>query len=181
VRHRWCSLRHLLCSPQQHLKDQVGYVEIIAFNIFNIRWGGVVSRVRCLVHSANNHMAQELRRPLCTRMHTVSFLVHLTTLPDLKTQVMFIIESLPRHDGFGAESIRNSPLWWEEVEEFKSMEDDVNRQELGNSFVWEAVAGGSTPFLHHSDAAFNLWDILLARWPHAQLGISQRLNAASEW
>jgi hypothetical protein len=38
-------------------------------------------------------------------------------------------------------------------------EDDVNRQELGNSFVWEAVAGGSTPLLHHSDAAFSLWDM----------------------
>jgi hypothetical protein len=38
------------------------------------------------------------------------------------------------------------------------MEDYVNRQELGSSFQWEALAGGSTPFLHRSDAAFDLWD-----------------------
>jgi hypothetical protein len=36
------------------------------------------------------------------------FLVHLTIRSDLETQVMFVVEDLPRQDGFGAQSSRDA-------------------------------------------------------------------------
>jgi hypothetical protein len=75
---------------------------------------------------------------------------------------MFVVEDLPRQDGFGAQSSRDPLLWREEVKGFNDMEDEMNRHQLGNSLEWETVAGGSTPFLHHSDAALDLRDMLVA-------------------
>ena len=46
------------------------------------------------------------------------FLVHLKLLSNLETQVFFVIEDLTRHDGFWAQSIRNSTLRWEEIKQF---------------------------------------------------------------
>jgi hypothetical protein len=42
------------------------------------------------------------------------------------------------------------------------MEDGMNRHESGDPLEWETVAGGSTPFLHHSDTAFDLRNMLVA-------------------
>jgi hypothetical protein len=104
---------------------------------------------------------------LATRMHTVSrgdFLVHLTILLNLKMPVMFIIETLPRHDGFGAQSIRNPPLWREEVKEFNSMEDDVNRQELGNSFTKKTSSVKKTSFSSFNNSVGTFTKFSVTRW-----------------
>ena len=58
------------------------------------------------------------------------FLVHLTVLSDLETQVLFVVKSLTRHDGFRAESIRNSSLHREEIEQLNGMEHDVYHQKF---------------------------------------------------
>jgi hypothetical protein len=47
-------------------------------------------------------MAQEQCRPLYEDIYRL--------LPDLKTQVVFIVECIPRHDGFGAQSVRHPPF-----------------------------------------------------------------------
>ena len=66
-------------------------------------------------------------------METVArgiLLVHLTVLSDLETQVLFVVKSLTRHDGFWAESIRNSSLRREEIEQLNGMEHNVYCQKL---------------------------------------------------
>ena len=52
-------------------------------------------------------------------------LMHLTVLSDLETQVFFVIEDLTRHDGFWAQSIRNSTILWEEIKQFYCLEHNV--------------------------------------------------------
>jgi hypothetical protein len=83
---------------------------------------------------------------------------------------MLVVEDLPRQDGFGGQSSRDPPLWREEVKGFNDMGDEMNRHELGNSLEWETVADGSTPFLHHSGAAFDLRDMLAAAGQHGTTG-----------
>jgi hypothetical protein len=58
------------------------------------------------------------------------FLVHLTVLSNLETQVFPVVESLSRHDGLWAESVRNDSFCWEEIEHLDSIEHNVYHQEL---------------------------------------------------
>ena len=56
--------------------------------------------------------------------------MHLTVLSELQTQVLFVVERLTGHDGFRTESIRNSSLRREEIEQLNGMEHNVYCQKL---------------------------------------------------
>jgi hypothetical protein len=56
--------------------------------------------------------------------------MHLTVLSNLETQAFLAVESLSRHDGLWAESVRNPSFRWEEIEHFDSIENNVYHQEL---------------------------------------------------
>ena len=46
--------------------------------------------------------------------------------------MLFVVESLARHDGFGTDGIRNSSLCREEIEQLHGVEHNVDRQKLGD-------------------------------------------------
>ena len=57
--------------------------------------------------------------------------MHLTVLlTNLEMQVLLVVKRLTRHDCFWAESIRNSSLHWEEIEQLDGMEHNVDHQKL---------------------------------------------------
>jgi hypothetical protein len=64
------------------------------------------------------------------------FLVHLTVLSNLETQVFLVVESLSRHDGLWAQSVRNPSLRWEEIEHLDGIEHNVYHQELWDTLEW---------------------------------------------
>jgi hypothetical protein len=50
--------------------------------------------------------------------------------------VLLVVESLSRHDGLWAESVRNSSFNWEEIEHLDSIENNVYHQELWDTLEW---------------------------------------------
>ena len=82
-------------------------------------------------------------------------LVHLAVLTNLQAQMLLVIEGLARHDSLGAESVGDSSLRWEEIQELDDIEHNVNRQQLWDSLEWKAVSTRSAPFLHNSNSSFD--------------------------
>jgi hypothetical protein len=63
------------------------------------------------------------------------FLVHLTVLSHLETQVFLVVKSLSRH-GLWVESVGNSSFRWEEIEHLDSIKHNVYHQELWDTLEW---------------------------------------------
>ena len=88
--------------------------------------------------------------------------MHLTVLSKLEMQVLFVVKSFTRHDGFWAEIIQDSSLRWEEIEQLNGMEHNVYRQKLWHPLKQKTVSSSSAPFLYHPDSIIDLWDVLVA-------------------
>ena len=92
--------------------------------------------ISCVEHHKSEAALQVSTGPkrngaLCSGVLDVAssiLLMHLTVLSDLETQVFFVIEDLTRHDGFWAQSIRNTTLRWEEIKQFYCLEHNVYSQ-----------------------------------------------------
>jgi hypothetical protein len=73
------------------------------------------------------------------------FLVQLTVLSNLETQVFLVVKSLSRHNGLWAESVGNSSLHWEEIELLDSIEHNVYHQAL--EFIETVSCGKQLSFI----------------------------------
>ena len=54
--------------------------------------------------------------------------MHLTVLSELETQFFLVINDFTRNYGFGAQSVRNYTLRWEEIEKFYCLEQNLYGQ-----------------------------------------------------
>ena len=88
-------------------------------------------------------------------------LMHLTVFSNLETQVFLVINDLNGHYGFWTQSVINSALRWEEIEQFYCLEQNVYCQYLGNALKCKAMPSCLTPFLHHPNFAFDFGDMVV--------------------
>ena len=51
--------------------------------------------------------------------------MHLTVLSNMDTQLFFVAKDLTAQNGLWNQSIRNSALCWEEIEQFHCLEQNV--------------------------------------------------------
>ena len=87
--------------------------------------------------------------------------MHLKVLYNMETQVFFVIKDLTVHDGFWAQSVRNSTLRLEEIEQFYCLEHNVYSQQIGDFLKWKAMLSCSKPFVHRPYFLFYLRDMFV--------------------
>jgi hypothetical protein len=56
------------------------------------------------------------------------FLANLATLANLETQMLLAVQSLARHNRFRTDSIQNTALCWEVIQQFHGEEDNMHHQ-----------------------------------------------------
>ena len=81
--------------------------------------------------------------------------MNLTVLADLQAEVFVVVQHLARHDSFRANTVGYSASCREEVQHSNTVEDDMNRQQFGNSLERKIVSTCSTTFLDNANSPFD--------------------------
>ena len=95
-------------------------------------------------------------------------------------QVFLVVEHLTRHNGFWTESIQNSSLRREEIEQFDGVEYNVYCQEFRHPLKRKAVSSSLAPFLYHPDSTFDFRDMLIAASQVNHRATRHRLDQSSK-
>jgi hypothetical protein len=87
--------------------------------------------------------------------------MNLAILPDLKTQMLLVIECFTQHNSCGTQSFKYSALGWKKVQKCYHIEHNVYCRDLGNPLKWTDVSSSPTVFLHYPDTTLDLGHMLV--------------------